>query len=96
MPVPFLQVAARLVYEHLRLALPPDQDDVFALAGRLKAENHGRPQAATWQPADWLKLARLVLTTRRLPTAEFFRDEPPNIHQLIHSIEVPFLVLAPG
>ncbi len=40
-PAPFLQVAGRLVYEQLRLALPPDQDDVFTLAGRLKAENHG-------------------------------------------------------
>ena len=69
LPAPFLQVAARLVYEHARLTLPPGQDDVFALAERLKAENHGRAQAATWQPGDWLKLARLVLEKRRLPTA---------------------------
>ena len=89
-PAPFLQVAARLVYEHARLALPPDQDDVFALAGRLKAENQGRPQAATWQPADWRKLARLVLKQRRLPTAEFFRDEPPKPNELIQNVELPF------
>jgi len=85
-PAPFLQVAARLVYEQTRLAMPPGQDDVFALAERLKAENQGRPQAATWQPGDWLKLARLVLDRRRLPTASFFREEPPSPEE----VELPF------
>lgn len=73
LPAPFLRVAARLVYEHARLALPPTQDDVFALAERLRAGNRGRPQAAAWQRRDWLKLARLVLENRRLPTAALFR-----------------------
>jgi hypothetical protein len=90
LPVPFPRVAARLVYEHARLALPPGQDDVFALAERLKAENHGRPQAATWQPSDWLKLARLVLEKRRLPIAAFFREEPPTPEEVVRNVEVPF------
>src|SRR5664279_5172615 len=33
-PAPFLQVAARLVYEQARLALAPNRDDVWALAER--------------------------------------------------------------
>lgn len=90
LPVPFLQVAARLVYEHARLTLPPGQDDVFALAERLKAENHGRAQAATWQPGDWLKLARVVLEKRRLPTAAFFREEPPTPEEVVRNVELPF------
>ena len=89
-PAPFLRVAARLVYEHARLALPPGQDDVFDLAERLKAENHGRPQAATWQPGDWLKLARLVLEKRRLPIAAFFREEPPTPEEVVRNVELPF------
>jgi hypothetical protein len=89
-PACFLQVAARLVYEHARLALPPGQDDVFALVERLKAENHGRPQAATWQPGEWLKLARLVLEKRRLPAAAFFREEPPTPEEVIRHVELPF------
>jgi hypothetical protein len=90
-PTPFLRVAARLVYEHARLALPPGQADVFALAERLKAENHGRPQAATWQTGDWLKLARLVLEKRRLPTAAFFREEPPSPEEVVRKVELPFV-----
>jgi hypothetical protein len=89
LPVPFLRVA-RLVYEHAWLTLPPGQGDVFALAERLKAENHGRPQAVTWQPSDWLKLARVVLEKRRLPTATFFRDEPPAPEEIVRNVELPF------
>ncbi len=77
-PDPLLQVAARLVYEHARLALSPCQNDVFDLAKRLKWENRGRPEADAWQPGDWRKLARLVLKKRRLPTAAFFRQQPPT------------------
>ena len=90
LPVPFLRVAARLVYEHARLTLPPGQDDVLALAERLKAENHGRPQAATWQPGDWVKLARLVLEKRRLPTAAFFLEELPTSQEVVRNVELPF------
>jgi hypothetical protein len=90
LPAPFLRVAARLVYEHARLTLAPGQEDVFALAERLQAENHGRPQAATWQPGDWLKLARLVLETRRLATDAFFREEPPAPEEVIRNVELPF------
>ncbi len=89
-PAPFFQVAARLVYEHARLALPPGQNDMFNLAERLKAENHGRPQAATWQSGDWLKLARLVLEKRRLPTAAFFREEPSAPQEVLRNVELPF------
>ena len=92
MPVPvrFLRVAARLVYEHAKLTLPPGQDDVFALAERLKADNNGRPQAATWQPSDWLKLARLVLEKRRLGTDAFFREVPPTPEEVVRNVELPF------
>jgi hypothetical protein len=89
-PTPFLQIAARLVFEHARLALPPGQNDVFDLAKRLKAENHGRPQAAAWQSGDWLKLARLALEKRRLPTVAFFREEPPTPGEAVRNVELPF------
>lgn len=89
-PTPFVQIAARLVYEQTRLALPPSQDDVFAVADRLRGENHGRPQAAKWQQRDWLKLARLVLDHRRLPTAAFFHGDAPTPEQLIQNVELPF------
>ncbi len=89
-PAPFLRVAARLVYEQARLVLPPTQDTVFAIAERLRAENRGRPQAAAWERRDWLKLARLVLENRRLPTAPFFREEPPTPLELIVNVELPF------
>lgn len=89
-PAPFLRVAARLVYEQARLVLPPPQDVVFAVADRLRAENRSRPQAAAWERRDWLKLARLVLEDRRLPTAAFFREEPPTPLELIVNMELPF------
>lgn len=89
-PAPFLRVAARLVYEQARLVIPPTQDSVFALAERLRAENHGRPQAAAWERRDWLKLAQLVLENRRLPTAALFREEPPTPLELVVNMELPF------
>jgi hypothetical protein len=89
-PRPFLRVAARLVYEQARLALPPNREDVFALAERLRTENRGRPQAATWEPRDWLKLGHLVLEKRRLPAAAFFGPEPPSPEEVILNVELPF------
>lgn len=86
LPAPFLRVAARLVYEHARLVLPPTQDDVFALAERLRARNRGRPQAAAWQRRDWLKLARLVLENRRLPTAALFREDSLSPQQVLLNV----------
>ncbi len=90
LPAPFLRVAARLVYEHAQLVLPPTQDDVFDLAERLRAGNRGRPQAAAWQRRDWLKLACLVLENRRLPTAALFREESLSPQQVILNVELPF------
>ena len=89
-PAPFLRVAVRLVYEQARLALPPSRDDVWALAERLHRENRGRPQAAQWEGRDWVRLARLVLANRRIPTAALFAEKPPDAEQIIREVEIPF------
>ncbi len=89
-PLPFLQVAARLVYEQARLVLGPTRDEVDALAQRLVELNRRRPQARSWSDRDWRNLARLVLENRRLPAAALFRDTPPDPACLIENIELPF------
>jgi hypothetical protein len=44
----FLHTAFRLVYEHARLVIGPNRDQIDALAERLSAINTNRPQAAKW------------------------------------------------
>jgi hypothetical protein len=88
--IPFLRVAARLVYEQAWIALPPSRDDVWALAERLRRENRGRPQASKWEDRDWVRLARLVLERRHIPTVALFGDNPPSAEQIIREVEIPF------
>jgi hypothetical protein len=60
------------------------------LAERLHRENRGRPQAAQWEGRDWVRLARLVLANRRIPTAALFAEKPPDAEQIIREVEIPF------
>jgi hypothetical protein len=92
-PIPFVQVALRLFYEHNRLRSKPSGGDLFTLADRLREANRGRPQAEKWQGADWLKLARLLLEQRKLPLAELFGlpgNPPPSPEELIGTMPLPY------
>lgn len=86
----FLRTAVRLVYEHARLVIGPNGDQIDALAERLSAINANRPQAAKWTRAHWRKLARLVLENRRLPVVALFSDHPPSAEEVIAHVELPF------
>ena len=86
----FLRTAVRLVYEHARLVIGPNGDQIDALAERLSAINATRPQAAKWTRAHWRKLARLVLENRRLPVIALFSDHPPSPEEVIANVELPF------
>lgn len=86
----FFHVAARLVYEHTRLLLPPSDSQRALLVKRLERLNRDRPQAAKWRYPDWLRLADIVLAHRRLPVAALFSDHPPSPEELVCEMELPY------